>query len=90
MLQQGLYQSSRRQSGDAQKATVADKQIQTGGDLDRAANPRRNSRTGALQPSLSTRSMRPILGETTLNMLEVSMQKRFSLHHIRVVRSEGL
>ena len=75
VLQQGLYQDSRRQSGDAQHVTMADKQIQTEGNHRRASKLSSQSQTGTLQPSLSLHSTRPILGETTLNMLEVSMQK---------------
>lgn len=70
VLQQELYQG---QSGDAQQVTMADKQVQTGGNHRRASKLSSYSQTGTLQPSLSLRSTRPILGETTLNMLEVSM-----------------
>lgn len=75
MFLQALYQGLRLQSGQRQQVTVADKQIQTGGNLGRASKPWSHTQTGTLEPSLSMRSMRPILGETTLNMLEVSMRK---------------
>lgn len=64
------------------RVVMADKQVQTGGNLERVPTLRSNSRTGTLQTSLSMRSMRstrPILGETTLNMLEVSVLQLWEL-----------
>lgn len=59
-----------------QCVSTADKQVQAGGSLERVPKLRRNSQSGTLQPSPSMRSMRPILGETTLNMLEVGVALR--------------
>lgn len=77
VLRQGQYRGSRRQSGDAEQVTMADKQIHTGKHHKRASKLSSHPQTGTVQRSPSLRSMRPILGETTLNMLEVSM------HHHR-------
>lgn len=71
MGRQQARQPRHGQSSHRQHVSVADKQVQAGGSLDRAPKHRRNSQTGMLQTSPSMRSMRPILGETTLNMLEV-------------------
>lgn len=73
IFQQAQCQSSRTVSGQRQQVTVADKQIQTRGNPERAPKLRSSSQTETLQPSLSMRSTRPMLGETTLNILEVSM-----------------
>ena len=72
-LWQGKTQAADIPTSHQQQVTVADKQVQTGGKLERTPTLRSNSRTGTLQTSLSMRSTRPVLGETTLNMLEVSM-----------------
>ncbi|KAL3140610.1 hypothetical protein ABBQ32_005180 [Trebouxia sp. C0010 RCD-2024] len=72
IFQQAQCQSSRTVSGQRQQVTVADKQIQTRGNPERAPKLRSSSQTETLQPSLSMRSTRPMLGETTLNILELS------------------
>lgn len=85
-----------RQVGDEQAdhrqhANMVDKQVQTGSRLDRVLKPRRNSQNSMVQSSMlqhspSMRSMRPILGETTLNMLEVNAAavslKHFPVGHL--------
>lgn len=92
MFQQAQFQDSRTLSGQRQEVTVADKQIQTGGNPERASKRRSNSQTGTLQPSLSMRSTRPMLGETTLNMLEVIMLAvgRVSGFHPRHIQQEAV
>ncbi len=73
---QQTRQVSNQQADQRQHVDVADKQVQAGSSFDRV-KPRRNSQnsmvqSSTLQHSPSMRSMRPILGETTLNMLEVN------------------
>ena len=79
---QHTRQVSNQQADQRQHVDVADKQVQAGSSFDRVTKPRRNSQSSmvqssTLQPSPSMRSMRPILGETTLNMLEVSAAANF-------------
>lgn len=69
-------QASHADASHRQRVSMADKQVQAGGSLERVPKLRRNSQSGTLQPSPSMRSMRPILGETTLNMLEVGVASR--------------
>ncbi|KAL0051795.1 hypothetical protein WJX82_002188 [Trebouxia sp. C0006] len=74
---QQTRQVSNQQADQRQHIDMADKQVQAGSRLDRVLKPRRNSQnsmvqSSTLQHSPSMRSMRPILGETTLNMLELS------------------
>ena len=79
---QQTRQVSNQQADQRQHEEMADKQVQAGSRLDRVPKPRRNSQNSMVQSSMlqhspSMRSMRPFLGETTLNMLEVNAAASF-------------